>query len=252
MTRFSSRILRTIALPTALLAASVAATADDKSLEEVRARITQEFDIIQPEHINPSPIDGWYTIQKGSIVAYVTEDGRYLMQGDLIDLETQVNLTEHARDDARRGMMASLGDDHVITFAPKDVKHTVTVFTDIGCTYCRRLHSQIDEYLDKGIAVRYVLYPRNGPASADWSESERVWCASDRNRALTAAKLDKDFASSSCDASVIQDNYILGQEVGLSGTPAIVLEDGTLIGGYVPAQVLADQLEHTEPQASAN
>lgn len=252
MTRFSSRILRTIALPAALLAASVAATADDKTLEEVRARITQEFDIIQPEHINPSPIDGWYTIQKGSIVAYVTGDGRYLMQGDLIDLESQVNLTEHARDDARRGMMASLGDDHVITFAPKDVKHTVTVFTDIGCTYCRRLHSQIDEYLDKGIAVRYVLYPRNGPASADWNESERVWCASDRNRALTAAKLDKDFASSSCDASVIQDNYILGQEVGLSGTPAIVLEDGTLIGGYVPAQVLAEQLEQTEPQASAN
>jgi thiol:disulfide interchange protein DsbC len=252
MTRFTAPAFRNLTLPLTLLAVCATAAADDKKLEEVRARITQEFDIIQPEHINPSPVDGWYTIQKGSIVAYVTEDGRYLLQGDLIDLESQVNLTEHARDAARRELMASLGDDHVITFAPKEVKHTVTVFTDVGCTYCRRLHSQIDEYLDKGIAVRYVLYPRNGPASSDWNTSERVWCASDRNRALTAAKLDKEFASSSCDASAIQDNYILGQEVGLSGTPAIVLEDGTLIGGYVPAQVLSDQLEQNEPQVSAN
>ena len=253
----SRSIRQTISLATALFAgltasmsATAASAAADDELQLVRERIANEFDIIQPEDVTPSPIDGWYMIQKGSIVAYVSGDARYLLQGDLIDMEAQVNLTEIARDNARREMMAALGDDQLITFSPAKVRHSVTVFTDPGCTYCRRLHSQIDEYMAKGIEIRYVLYPRNGPASPDWQKSEQVWCAPDRNRALTAAKLDRQFETKACDASIIQQNYLLGREVGLSGTPAIVLEDGTLIGGYLPADALSEQLEASEPQAS--
>ena len=126
---------------------------------------------------------------------------------DIIDLETRANLTETARNDSRRELMASLGEDEVITFSPAEVKHTITVFTDVECTYCRRLHSQISEYLDKGIQVRYLLYPRNGPASKAWSTSEQVWCASDRNAALTAAKTDKDFESGECDATIVHYDW---------------------------------------------
>ena len=241
-----------------LLIFSLAATATavaaepDENLDEVRERIAEKFDVIEPENVNVSPIDGWYEVQKGSVVAYVSEDGRYLLQGDLVDLDAGINLTEISRNVARQKLMAQLDDSQVISFGPEDAKHSVTVFTDVGCTYCRRLHSQIDEYMAKGIEVRYVLYPRNGPASSEWNTSEQVWCASDRNSALTAAKLDRKFETSACDASIIQDHYLLGREVGLSGTPAIVLEDGTLIGGYLPAETLAQQLEQKAPAKTAS
>ncbi len=236
--------LLTAALVVFLSAAN--AWAEDAALEEVRARMTALFESIEPENINSSPIDGWYTIQQGSIVAYVSANGRYLLQGDIIDLDSQVNLTEQSRNGARRDLIGALADDDAIVFSPAEVKYKVTVFTDIDCTYCRKLHSQIDEYLDQGIQVRYMLYPRNGPASRSWSKSEEVWCAKDRNQALTAAKQDRGFETSQCDdVAAISNHYRIGQDIGLSGTPAIVLEDGTLIGGYVPPAQLGARLQQT-------
>ncbi len=225
-----------------LLSQALAAEVSEE-LQHVRDKVTGMFDSIEPEHVNASPIDGWYMIQKGSTVAYITEDGRYLLQGDLIDLDNEINLTEASRSQSRRELMASVIADNSITFSPAETKYSVSVFTDVECTYCRRLHSQIDEYLAHGIEVRYLLYPRNGPASRSWNTSEEVWCATDRRNALTMAKLDRKFESSSCDASIIQDNYVLGKAVGLSGTPAIVFDNGTLIGGYLPPDALRERLE---------
>ena len=224
------------------VSAAWSADADDVPAEE-RERLAGLFESIAPENVKASPIDGWYMIQKGSLVAYISEDGRYLLQGDLIDLDTKVNLSEESRTDARRDLMAQVPDDQVILFSPDDVKYTVSVFTDVDCTYCRRLHNQIEQYMANGIEVRYLLYPRGGPASAAWNTSEAVWCARDRAEALTLAKLDREFDSSSCDASAVQDHYVLGQEVGLSGTPAIVLDDGELIAGYLPPDALKMRLE---------
>ena len=225
-----------------LTGASAAAAESDPALEAAREKIAEAFEMIEPEHVGRSPIEGSYTIQKGSVVAYVSADARYLLQGDLIDLERQINLTEISRNDARRDLMATLSDADSIVFSPAEAQHEVTVFTDIDCTYCRRLHNQIDEYLEQGIAVRYLLYPRNGPTSRSWSTSEDVWCANNRNDALTAAKLDREFETQECDASMISRHYSLGREVGLNGTPAIVLEDGTLIGGYLPPAQLGARL----------
>jgi len=227
---------------------AVPAAADDTSLDAVREKISAMFDMIDPEHVKPSPIDGWYTIQKGSIIAYVSDDGRYLLQGDLIDLDDNVNLTELARNDARRDLIESVPDDETILFSPVDVDYSVTVFTDVECAYCRRLHSQINDYMANGIKVRYLLYPRNGPGSHAWATSEKVWCAADRANALTLAKLDRKFETQSCDASMVQHHYLLGRDVGLTGTPSIVLDDGTLIGGYVPP----DQLRARLDQAHGN
>ena len=228
-----------------LLLAGTAVAADntDPKLEAVRAKVSGMFDAIEPQHINASPIDGWYTVQKGSIVAYISDDGRYLLQGDLIDLDNQVNLSEKSRSDTRRDLMSSVEDDQAIMFSPVETKYTVTVFTDVDCTYCRKLHSQIDEYMEQGIEIRYLFYPRNGPASRAWSTSEDVWCSRDRNNALTMAKLDQDFETSKCDASAIAKQYVLGQDIGLNGTPAIVLEDGTLISGYLPPATLKARIE---------
>lgn len=232
-------------LSSLLLATSQASLAqDDAALEEARKSIAAKFDTIDPENVRRSPIDGWYELQKGPIVAYVTADGRYLLQGDLIDLDKQVNLSEQSRNGARRDLVAALTDDKAILFTPEEPKYSVTVFTDVDCTYCRKLHAEIDDYLAKGIQIRYVLYPRNGPASRTWNTSEQVWCAQDRGVALTAAKLGKAFESESCDASMVSEHYALGRDVGLSGTPAIVLDDGTLVGGYVPPAQLVMRLEN--------
>lgn len=225
--------------------------ANDAELETVRAKMNEMFEQIGPENVDESPVDGWYTVRKGSIVAYVSADGRYLLQGDMIDLDRQVNLTEQTRNLSRREVMSALEDDQTIIFSPEEVKHRVTVFTDVDCTYCRKLHSQIEEYLAAGIEIRYLLYPRNGPASSSWNTSEDVWCSRDRNQALTAAKMGRDFESQKCDASTISEHYILGQNVGLSGTPAIVFDDGTLVSGYLPPATLASRLQLIQ-QAAAN
>lgn len=229
-----------------------AIAADDAELDDVRAKVDDMFEQIKPEHVNASPVDGWYAIQKGSIIAYISADGRYLLQGDLIDLDLQVNLSEQARNETRRELLASLDDDEFITFAPENVKYSITVFTDVDCTYCRKLHSEIDDYMAQGIAVRYLLYPRNGPASRAWRTAEEVWCARDRNVALTAAKLQQPFETQKCDASAISEHYILGQDVGLTGTPALVFDDGTILSGYLPPAALASRLQLMQETAAAN
>jgi len=242
MTSQRTAIMNKALISAALLALLPVAYADDGDAElaRVQQKVGTMFEMIEPEDVGPSPVDGWYMIHKGSIVAYISADGRYLLQGDLVDLENQENLSENVRTETRREAISSVSDDQTIVFSPEEVKYTVSVFTDVECTYCRRLHSQIDQYLARGIKVRYLMYPRNGPASHAWTVAEHVWCSSDRKNALTMAKLDRDFQTSPCDASIVQDQYVMGHEVGLTGTPAIVLEDGTLIGGYLaPDQLLA-------------
>lgn len=247
MTRnFLKSIGKNVAIAAVLVAAFPALAEDrDAELEAVRAKVSAMFEMIEAEDVTPSEIDGWYTIHKGSIVAYISADGRYLLQGDLVDLDLQVNLSEKVRNDSRRDLMASVGNDQAIVFSPEEVKYSVTVFTDVDCVYCRRLHSQIDQYLALGIEVRYLMYPRNGPASPAWTKAEEVWCAADRRDALTQAKLDHEFKTAKCDASIVQDHYVLGRDVGLSGTPAIVFGDGTLVSGYLSPDQLLSALSHT-------
>jgi thiol:disulfide interchange protein DsbC len=222
--------------------ASAQVLADDAELAKVRETVSGMFDGINADDVYASDIDGWYTIRKGAIIAYISGDGRYLLQGDLIDLVDQVNLSEKDRNKARVKMMTDISDDQTIVFKPENVRHVVSVFTDVDCTFCRRLHSQIDEYMDEGIEIRYLLYPRSGPASPSWSKAEQVWCSDDRNEALTLAKLDKNFDTHDCDASIISTHYAMGQDVGLRGTPAIVLEDGTLFSGYLPPRQLSEAI----------
>lgn len=246
--KYPALLIPFLAAAVVIFAAVPAVAEDDAQLELVRKKVDEMFDMIAPEDVKASPIDGWYTIQKGAITAYISGDGRYLLQGDLIDLENQLNLSEVSRTEARRELMATVSDDEVIRFTPSEVKYSVAVFTDVDCTYCRRLHSQIEEYMAHGIEVRYLLYPRNGPASKSWNTAEEVWCANDRADALTLAKLDRAFESSKCNSSMVQDHYVIGRDVGLNGTPAIVFDDGTLIGGYLPPDQLAARLAQNAVQ----
>jgi thiol:disulfide interchange protein DsbC len=234
-----------VAVATILFLSTLPAAAQDvpePGLETARAKAVATFNEVRPEDVQPSPVPGWYTVRKGVVVAYISGDGKYLFQGDLIDIDQELSLTELVRNEARLKLLEAVPDERTIVFAPDNVKHVLSVFTDVDCTYCRRFHSQIDEYLAQGIEVRYLLYPRNGPGSESWSTAERVWCADDRKQALTLAKLDRPFEAASCDASIVQDHFALGQDIGLRGTPALVLEDGTLISGYVPPAELGQRM----------
>lgn len=234
-----------LAASLSLLASPAISAEDSDELAKVRETVSEMFSGIEADDIYASEIDGWYTVRKGAIIAYISGDGRYLLQGDLIDLTNQTNLSEKDRNSARAKMMSGVTDEEVITFTPDEVRHTISVFTDIDCTFCRRLHSQMDEYMDEGIEIRYFLYPRNGPTSESWVKAQEVWCADNRNEALTLAKLEKPFESHECDASIVSSHYSIGQDVGLRGTPAIVLEDGTLFSGYLPPKQLTEAIAST-------
>lgn len=225
-----------------LFAVPASAQGNSAELQKVRDTVSERFAEIDPQEIFESPIEGWYTIRKGAIIAYISADGRYLLQGDMIDLQDNSNLTEQARNDARVVMLSAVPDEDLIIFSPDKVQHSVSIFTDIDCTFCRRLHSQIDDYMEQGIEIRYFLYPRNGPSSPSWAKAEKVWCADDRNEALTLAKLDKEYSTHICDSSIVSNHYLMGQDVGLRGTPAIVLHDGTLFSGYLPPAQLKEAI----------
>ena len=225
------------------LLAMVAAHAADPELDAVRKEMSAKFPNLKPDNINRGPVDGLLEIRQGAMVAYLTTDGRYLLQGELIDLAENRNLTEDSINAGRRELLAEVDDSYAITFAPKNPRHTVTVFTDIDCTFCRKLHREIADYNAAGIAVHYLMYPRSGPNTRSWEKAEEVWCADDRPAALTEAKNDKALPVATCDASMIRDHFQKGLNIGLEGTPAIVTEDGALISGYMPAKALAARLD---------
>ncbi len=200
------------------------------------------------DSITATEIPGLYEVVAGANVVYVSSDGRYMLQGELVDLKTQKSLTEPRRRAAQQAALASLGEDRMIVYTPEKVEHTITVFTDIDCGYCRKLHEEMDEYLAEGIKVRYLLYPRAGVDSESYRKAEAVWCAEDRNLSLTASKAGKAIEMKTCD-NPIAEHMKLANVLGLRGTPLIVLDDGQIQPGYVPAKRLAQLLDQTKQVA---
>lgn len=226
-----------------LVFASAPLTAGDAANDQAtRTRIAERFPGVSPEDVNPSPVPGLYEVVMGPMVLYASADGRYLVKGEILDLETDRNLTELRVKAARARSLDQLSDDDLIVFGDEDAKYTITVFTDVTCTYCRLFHSKIDEYTDRGIRVRYAAYPRNGLASDAWQTMEQVWCAPDRRAALTAAKLDQEFETQACNTDSVMQEWQLGRMLGVRGTPAIFTESGEMIPGYVPPDQLLKHL----------
>ncbi|MFO1371568.1 MAG: DsbC family protein [Candidatus Competibacteraceae bacterium] len=196
----------------------------------------------KPDSITPTAISGLYEVILGGEVLYLSEDGRFVVQGDIVDLGTHNNLTENRRGELRNKAIAAVGENNMVVFAPEGaVQHTITVFTDIDCGYCRKMHSQISAYNKEGIKVRYMLFPREGIGSEAYHKAVAVWCADDRNAALTKAKRGENIERKTCD-NPVQAQYELGQKLGVRGTPSLILESGEMIPGYVPPTQLAEML----------
>ena len=195
------------------------------------------------DDVTESPIPGVYEVVVGGQIVYITGDKRYLLKGEIVDLTTNQSVTEARRSSVRLQQMAQVKESEMIIFEPENPKHTITVFTDIDCGYCRKLHQEMDQMHALGIRVRYMFYPRMGPGSEGWAKAEAVWCSDDRQQALTDAKQGKKIVAPSCGATPVAAEYEMGNRIGVRGTPAIMTEDGSLLPGYVPAAELAAYLE---------
>jgi thiol:disulfide interchange protein DsbC len=213
--------------------------------ENIRSSLQKVVPDVEIDSITKAPVDGLYEVMVGTQLMYVTGDGRYFIDGRIVDLKTREDLTEPRLSQARLKLLNDVGDAQMVVFEPaKPAKHTVTVFTDIECGYCRKLHSQIADYGDEGIRVRYLFYPRAGKGSPAYKEAVSVWCAGDegqRRDAMTAAKAGKTIQEKTCD-NPVETHMALGEQLGLRGTPAIVTDSGEMIPGYVEPKRLAAQL----------
>ena len=225
-----------------LLVSTLGVSAGEAVPREIRDALATLLPGVEADKVGKSPIPGLYEVVLGPHVIYMSEDGKHMVQGDVIDVATKQNLTEGPRMQARIDAIQGLGEANMVVFSPAETKHTVTVFTDVDCGYCRKLHSEIKSYTDLGIKVRYVAFPRAGVGSRSYDTLVSVWCADDRQTAMTRAKGGKPIDARTC-TNPVRDQFTMGRLLGVNGTPTIITEDGQVMPGYVPAQRLAGMLE---------
>lgn len=198
-----------------------------------------------PDIVSPSALDGLYEVVFGAQVLYMSPDGRYVIQGDLIDLVKKENITESARSVQRAKLVKGIEDGTSIIFEPIEVRHTITVFTDIDCGYCRKLHREIEQYMEQGIRVRYLAFPRSGVNTKSYYKAVTVWCSDDKQKALTDAKSGVAQETKECE-NPVSKHMKLAEQFGVSGTPTIVFENGDVVPGYVPAARLSKMLDSVQ------
>lgn len=240
---FDMKLLLKVSVIMLMLASHSAIAADSSEADIKQLRTALAKFIPQPDQavIKPTPVKGLYQVLIGAQVAYMTSDAKYLIDGDMMDMENKVNLTEAARGSIRKKALSDLGEENMLVYKPKgETKQTITVFTDIYCPYCRKLHNEMDEYMNNGVKVRYIFLPFKGKKSYDASVS--VWCAKDRNAALDDAKAGGDIEQKTCEHP-IDKHKAMASTLSIRGTPAIMTEDGQLTPGYVPAGKLIEKLK---------
>jgi len=220
-----------------MLSPALANEADIKALKQAIPGVLPN--VVKPT-IKVTPISGLYEVMSGGQVMYMTKDAKYILNGDLYDMQSRTNLTEQTRGGIRLEAVNALGEDNMLVYKPEgETRHTITVFTDIYCPYCVRLHTELDQYAKNGVKVRYIFAPFKGPKSVNTSIS--VWCASDPNKALTQAKHGEEIEQKTCENPIARHQALVSS-LGIQGTPAIMLDSGQLMPGYVPAEKLIEQL----------
>jgi thiol:disulfide interchange protein DsbC len=246
------------AKPTSLMRTAASTAAAKPAAGTPEARAVDAVRTLEPravvEHVGAAPIPGFREAVVAGQVAYVSDDGRYIFipgsGGALYDTVAKNNLTEASLSKLRKTLLEKIPQSDRIVFAPPNPRHRVTVFTDISCGFCRKFHSEIAEYNRQGIAVEYVAFPRAGIGSDDYRQMVAVWCAPDRRKALTDAKNDRLPPARDCKNPVDME-YDIGQRAGLTGTPMVIADDGSQLGGYVPPAKLREVLDRLEPAEKA-
>ncbi len=212
-------------------------------LEEVRASLLEIMGArSQITDVELSPMEGVYEVTYSGGTVYAIKAGKHLLLGEVYDTERQVSLADERKQDKAKVVMAAMSEENMIVFGDESAKRMITVYTDVDCGYCQKLHREVPALVDAGVKVRYLWYPRAGIGSDSYKKAVSVWCADDQQVAMDNAKLKRSFTNKTCEPNPVTEQFQSGQQVGVRGTPTIVVDDGTIIGGYMPADRLLQNL----------
>jgi len=237
------------ALCSLLLAGSAQAQEVSQDIQDqIRNSLKILLPGIRPDEIRSTPLGNLYEVTFGGRLVYLTADGRFLIQGKIIDLETRTEITEERLSELKMAALAEVNEDQMVIYGPEDAKDTITVFTDIDCGYCRKLHAEMGRYNEAGIRIRYLFYPRAGIGSDSYEKAVSVWCADDRKAAMDKSKAGENIPARTCE-NPVDEHYALGQTMRVTGTPALLLEGGEMVPGYVPADKLRQALDARRAQS---
>ena len=227
------------ASPATKAAAANPATGKD----DPRVLLAAKIPGAKPEDFRATPVPGIFELIHGNDISYVSADAKYVFAGDMYRVSEKgdfPNLSETRRRELRLAKLSEIPESQMLVFGPAKAEHTITVFTDVDCPWCRKLHAQIADYNKLGIRVRYMFFPRTGPDTESWAKADAVWCSADRKDAFTRTKGGEEIKAKSCAGSPVAREYQLGLDIGVTGTPGVILESGELIPGYLPpSQMLA-------------
>jgi thiol:disulfide interchange protein DsbC len=190
----------------------------------------------------------------GNTVFYLSEDMRHMFLGELLDLtlpESDRDLTEKVRRNIREKLLDNLNIKDMIVYPVKEGQKkqaSVTAFIDADCGFCHKLHEEIQKLADAGIELRYLAFPRAGVGSPTYTHMVSAWCSENRNEALNILMKGGEIPAKEC-SNPVADQFLLGQKLGISGTPTLFLEDGSVIPGYMPADKLEEEaVKHVKPE----
>ncbi|MFQ3244002.1 MAG: thiol:disulfide interchange protein DsbC [Arenicella sp.] len=234
-------LMLTLTAALSMSAFSAQAASEAKKIELVRAEIVKMIPPAIDAEIVTTPAKNVYRMEFQGSYAYVYVAGEHVLIGELLNTKDQVNLGDEAKAERVATVIKDVPTSKMIVFGPKDAKRHITVFTDIDCGYCRKLHNEVTELTDAGIQVRYLAFPRAGVGSDSYKKYVSVWCNGDQQSALTTAKNGGSVPAATCE-NPITETYNLGQQVGVRGTPTIIFDDGTLTPGYLPSAELIRRL----------
>lgn len=233
------KFIQSLLVGSLLLSPIVSAEVDTNALKKILA---EKMPSLKIDSINPSEVKGLYEVMAGADIYYVSENGRYLIQGRMFDLVDKKDLTEEKLAIAKAALINAVPQEEMIIFKAPMQKYVISIFTDIDCGYCRKLHSEIDQYMAEGITVQYLFFPRAGKDSESYKKAVSVWCADDKNAALTAAKSNSNPPPEKTCKNPVEAQMLLGDELGVRGTPMMISPKGFVYPGYMPAKKLAEAL----------
>lgn len=231
-----------------------AAPSDAQAAARAREAIRKLAPNADIQYVGPAIIPGFQEVVAMRSTFFVSNDGKYLVNGKIFDVERTIDVTDHAYAGIRKEALAKVPKSERIVFAASNPKHVVTVFTDVECGYCRRMHQDIAQYNAAGITIEYLAYPRAGMGSADAKLMEAVWCSADRKAALTEAKAGRPVPPKTC-TNPVGRHHDIGEVVGLQGTPMVITSEGVALPGYMPPADMLRLLDvlsgETPPKAPA-
>jgi len=212
------------------------------SISELKEKLSERFpDSIEIVSIKEVDIEGYLEVNlKGIEPLFISKDGKYLISGDIYEITEQglVNRSEVRRNYLRKVTISELDESEFIIFKPNKVEHSIFVFTDVDCGYCRQFHREINDYLDLGIQVNYLAFPRAGIDSESYKKVVSAWCSSEPNQAITELKLGYEIKENVCLNNPVEKHFDLGNSLGVTGTPSIITSEGRIIPGYIPPEDL--------------